>query len=147
MESKSPNKKVIIALSGGVDSSVAAYLLKNKGYDVIALFMKIWHQNDSNKECPWKEDSSYAMQVADKLNIPFHIVDLSKEYEKRIINYMFNEYSVGKTPNPDVLCNKEIKFDVFLKYALQLKADYIATGHYCIKRKEKNIYKLISGKR
>ena len=146
MESKSTNKKVIIALSGGVDSSVAAYLLKNKGYDVIALFMKIWHQNDSNKECPWKEDSSYAMQVADKLNIPFHIVDLSKEYERRIINYMFNEYSVGKTPNPDVLCNKEIKFDVFLKYALQLKADYIATGHYCIKRKEKNIYKLISGK-
>ena len=145
MKLKSLNKKVIIALSGGVDSSVAAYLLKKRGYEVIALFMKIWHVNDSNKECPWKEDSSYAMEVADKLDIPFHIVDLSKEYEKRIINYMFNEYSIGRTPNPDILCNKEIKFNVFLKYALELNADFIATGHYCIKRKENNIYKLISG--
>jgi len=146
MIEKSKKEKVIIALSGGVDSSVAAYLLKKKGFDVIALFMKIWHQNNSQKECPWKEDSSYAMEVAEKLNIPFHIVDLSKEYENRIVNYMFEEYSLGRTPNPDILCNKEIKFDVFLKYALQLKAKYIATGHYCIKRKEKDNYRLISGK-
>ena len=142
---KSKKEKVIIALSGGVDSSVAAYLLKKQGFDVIALFMKIWHQNESQKECPWKEDSSYAMEVAEKLNIPFHVIDLSKEYEKRIINYMFEEYSIGRTPNPDILCNKEIKFDVFLKYALKLHAKYIATGHYCIKRKEKSTYKLISG--
>ena len=146
MTDDSKKEKVIIALSGGVDSSVAAYLLKKKGFNVIALFMKIWHQNNSQKDCPWKEDSSYAMEVAEKLNIPFHIVDLSKEYKNRIVNYMFEEYSLGRTPNPDILCNKEIKFDVFLKYALQLKANYIATGHYCIKRKENDNYKLIAGK-
>ena len=142
---KSKKETVIIALSGGVDSSVAAYLLKKQGFEVIALFMKIWHQNESQQECPWKEDSSYAMEVAEKLNIPFHVIDLSKEYENRVINYMFDEYSIGRTPNPDILCNKEIKFDVFLKYALKLNAKYIATGHYCIKRKEKSTYKLISG--
>ena len=142
---KSKKEKVIVALSGGVDSSVAAYLLKKQGFEVIALFMKIWHQNNSVEECPWKEDSSYAMEVAEKLNIPFHVIDLSKDYEKRIVNYMFKEYSIGRTPNPDILCNKEIKFDVFLKYALQLNAKYIATGHYCIKKKQKNTYRLISG--
>ena len=141
----SKKEKVIIALSGGVDSSVAAYLLQKQGFDVIALFMKIWHQNRSQRECPWKEDSSYAMEVAEKLNIPFHIVDLSKEYKNRIVNYMFEEYSIGRTPNPDILCNKEIKFDVFLNYALKLNAKYIATGHYCIKKKIQNNYRLLSG--
>ena len=142
-------KKVIIALSGGVDSSVSAFLLKKEGYEVIGVFMKIWHENSGNlnQECPWVEDSSYALEIAEQLNIPFHVVDLSNEYEKRIVNYMFDEYSRGTTPNPDILCNKEIKFDVFLRYALKLNANYVATGHYAKKITNKNgIHSLITGK-
>ena len=125
--------KVVIALSGGVDSSVAAFLLKKKGYDLIGLFMKNWHDENVtiSDECPWLEDSNDAMLVAEKLNIPFQTVDLSKEYKERIIDYMFDEYSRGNTPNPDILCNREIKFDVFMDIAISLGADYVATGHYC----------------
>ncbi len=139
-------KKVIIALSGGVDSSVAAHLLKEQGFDVIGIFMKIWHEHnsDSKEPCPWIEDSSYALEVAEQLNIPFQVIDLSKEYKKRIIDYMFKEYSNGTTPNPDILCNKEIKFDVFLNHALKLNADFVATGHYANKiTNSKNTYSLI----
>ncbi|SNY99399.1 tRNA 2-thiouridine(34) synthase MnmA [Flagellimonas pacifica] len=146
-------KKVVIGLSGGVDSSVAAYLLKEQGYDVIGLFMKNWHDDSViiSEECPWVEDSNDALIVAEKLGIPFQTVDLSEEYKERIVDYMFNEYERGRTPNPDVLCNREIKFDVFLKIALQLGADYVATGHYCRKGTILNedgseIYQLLSGK-
>ncbi len=129
------NKRVVVGLSGGVDSSVAAYLLKEQGYDVIGMFMKNWHDDTVtiSDECPWLEDSNDAMIVADKLGIPFQAIDLSKEYKERIVNYMFSEYQKGRTPNPDVLCNREIKFDIFLKTAMMLKADYVATGHYCRK--------------
>ncbi len=146
-------KKVVVGLSGGVDSSVAACLLKEKGYEVIGLFMKNWHDDavTISDECPWLEDSNDAMIVADKLGIPFQTIDLSAEYKERIVDYMFAEYEKGRTPNPDVLCNREIKFDVFLKIALQLGADYVATGHYCRKGILKNkdgseIYQLLSGK-
>ena len=144
-------KRVIVGLSGGVDSSVAAYLLKEQGYDVIGLFMKNWHDDSVtiSDECPWLDDSNDAMLVAEKLGIPFQTVDLSESYKERIIDYMFNEYKSGKTPNPDVLCNREIKFDVFLNMALDLGADYVATGHYCRKTKitkdEKDIYRLLAG--
>ena len=143
--------RVVIALSGGVDSSVAAYLLKKKGYDVIGIFMKNWHDESVtvSKECPWLEDSYDAMIVSEKLAIPFQTIDLSSEYQTRIIDYMFDEYEKGNTPNPDVLCNREIKFDVFLKVALDLGADFIATGHYCrvekIKDNDKNIFRLLEG--
>ena len=139
-------KKVIIALSGGVDSSVSAYLLKKQGFDLIAVFMKIWHENNSKntQPCPWVEDSTYALEVAEQLNIPFHVIDLSQQYKKRIIDYMFREYSNGTTPNPDILCNKEIKFDVFLEHALKLNADFVATGHYANKKvNEKKTYSLL----
>ena len=128
-------KKVVVGLSGGVDSSVAAYLLKEQGYEVIGLFMKNWHDDSVtiSEECPWLEDSNDALIVAEKLGIPFQTVDLSVEYKERIVDYMFNEYEKGRTPNPDILCNREIKFDVFLKIALQLGADFVATGHYCRK--------------
>ncbi|MGR7812038.1 tRNA 2-thiouridine(34) synthase MnmA [Lacinutrix undariae] len=128
-------KRVIVGLSGGVDSSVAAYLLKEQGYEVIGLFMKNWHDDSVtiSDECPWLDDSNDAMLVADKLGIPFQTVDLSEQYKERIVDYMFDEYSKGRTPNPDVLCNREIKFDVFMKIALDLGADYVATGHYCRK--------------
>ena len=145
-------KKVVIGLSGGVDSSVAAYLLKKQGYDVIGLFMKNWHDDSVtiSEECPWLEDSNDALIVAEKLGIPFQTVDLSKEYKERIVDYMFREYERGRTPNPDVLCNREIKFDVFLKIALQLGADFVATGHYCRKGTIENsdgskTYQLLSG--
>ncbi len=126
-------KRVVVGLSGGVDSSVAAYLLKEQGYEVIGLFMKNWHDDSVtiSDECPWLEDSHDAMIVAQNLNIPFQTIDLSTEYKERIVNYMFDEYKNGRTPNPDILCNREIKFDIFLKAALSLKADYVATGHYC----------------
>ncbi|ANW95506.1 tRNA(5-methylaminomethyl-2-thiouridylate)-methyltransferase [Wenyingzhuangia fucanilytica] len=126
-------KRVVVGLSGGVDSSVAAYLLQQQGYEVIGLFMKNWHDDSVtiSNECPWLEDSNDAMLVAEKLGIPFQVVDLSKEYQDRIVDYMFKEYELGRTPNPDVLCNREIKFDVFMKIALSLGADYVATGHYC----------------
>ena len=128
-------KRVVVGLSGGVDSSVAAYLLKEQGYEVIGLFMKNWHDDSVtiSNECPWLEDSNDAMLVAHKLEIPFQTVDLSEQYKERIVDYMFNEYERGRTPNPDVLCNREIKFDVFMKIALSLGADYVATGHYCRK--------------
>jgi len=145
-------KKVVIGLSGGVDSSVAAYLLKEQGYDVIGLFMKNWHDDSVtiSEECPWLEDSNDALIVAEKLGIPFQTVDLSTEYKERIVDYMFNEYEKGRTPNPDVLCNREIKFDVFLKIALQLGADYVATGHYCrkgtmVSEDGTKTYQLLSG--
>ena len=128
-------KRVIVGLSGGVDSSVAAYLLKEQGYEVIGLFMKNWHDDSVtiSDDCPWLDDSNDAMLVAEKLGIPFQTVDLSEQYKERIVDYMFNEYEKGRTPNPDVLCNREIKFDVFMKIALDLGADYVATGHYCRK--------------
>ncbi len=144
-------KKVVVGLSGGVDSSVSAYLLKEQGYEVIGLFMKNWHDDSVtiSDECPWLDDSNDAMMVADKLGIPFQTVDLSEQYKERIVDYMFNEYEKGRTPNPDVLCNREIKFDVFMKIALSLGADYVATGHYCRKSEfEKDgqkIYQLLSG--
>ncbi|WP_111709508.1 tRNA 2-thiouridine(34) synthase MnmA [Lutibacter citreus] len=144
-------KRVIVGLSGGVDSSVAAYLLKEQGYEVIGLFMKNWHDDSVtiSNECPWLEDSNDAMIVADKLGIPFQVVDLSEQYKERIVDYMFNEYEMGRTPNPDVLCNREIKFDVFMKIATDLGADYVATGHYCRKGEEEingeNVYKLLGG--
>ena len=144
-------KKVIVGLSGGVDSSVSALLLKQQGYEVIGLFMKNWHDESVtiSDECPWLDDSNDAMLIAEKLEIPFQTVDLSKEYHSRIIDYMFNEYENGRTPNPDVLCNREIKFDIFLEIALDLGADYIATGHYCqvnkINKDNKEIYRLIVG--
>ncbi len=145
-------KRVIVGLSGGVDSSVAAYLLKEQGYEVIGLFMKNWHDDSVtiSDECPWLDDSNDALLVAEKLGIPFQTVDLSEQYKERIVDYMFNEYERGRTPNPDVLCNREIKFDVFLKIALSLGADYVATGHYC--RKEtilqdgKEVHRLLAGK-
>lgn len=145
-------KRVVVGLSGGVDSSVAAYLLKEQGYDVIGLFMKNWHDDSVtiSDECPWLEDSNDAMLVAEKLGIPFQTVDLSEEYKERIVDYMFREYQMGRTPNPDVLCNREIKFDVFMKIALSLGADFVATGHYCrkdsFKKDGKEIYQLIAGK-
>jgi len=128
-------KRVVVGLSGGVDSSVAAYLLQQQGYEVIGLFMKNWHDDSVtiSNECPWLEDSNDALLVAEKLGIPFQTVDLSEEYKEKIVDYMFNEYEKGRTPNPDVLCNREIKFDVFMKIAISLGADYVATGHYCQK--------------
>ena len=145
-------KKVVVALSGGVDSSVSAYLLKNEGYDVIGLFMKNWHDESVtiSNECPWLQDSNDAMLIAQKLGIPFQAIDLSVEYKKRIVDYMFAEYKKGRTPNPDIICNREIKFDVFLKIALSMNADYVATGHYCQKESFKNsngqiVSRLLSG--
>lgn len=145
-------KRVIVGLSGGVDSSVAAHLLKEQGYEVIGLFMKNWHDDSVtiSNECPWLDDSNDAMLVAEKLGIPFQTVDLSEAYKERIVDYMFKEYKMGRTPNPDVLCNREIKFDVFMKIALDLGADYVATGHYCrkgsIKNKGETTYQLLAGK-
>ena len=125
--------RVVIGLSGGVDSSVAAYLLKQQGHDVVGLFMINWHDTTGTLEgdCPWHDDRVFAELVARRLDIPFHVVDLSEEYRRRVVDYMFAEYERGRTPNPDVLCNREIKFDVFLKEALRLGADFVATGHYC----------------
>lgn len=144
-------KRVVVGLSGGVDSSVAAYLLQQEGYEVIGLFMKNWHDTSVtiSKECPWVEDSTDAMTVAETLGIPYQTIDLSEAYKERIVDYMFAEYQRGRTPNPDVLCNREIKFDIFLKAALQLNADFVATGHYCRKEivnvKGKEIFQLKAG--
>ena len=144
-------KRVVVGLSGGVDSSVTAYLLKEQGYDVIGIFMRNWNDESViiDDECPWIEDSNDALMVAEKLGIPFQVIDLSEQYKKRIVDYMFAEYEAGRTPNPDVLCNREIKFDVFLDAALNLGADFVATGHYCQEATEeindKAIHKLIAG--
>lgn len=144
-------KRVVVGLSGGVDSSVAAYLLQQQGYDVIGLFMKNWHDDSVtiSDECPWLEDSNDALIVAEKLGIPFQTVDLSEEYKEKIVDYMFNEYEKGRTPNPDILCNREIKFDVFMKIALSLGADFVATGHYCQKDvitvDGNTVYRLLAG--
>lgn len=145
-------KRVVVGLSGGVDSSVTAYLLQQRGYDVIGVFMKNWHDDSVtiSNECPWLDDSNDAMIVAQHLGIPFQAIDLSVEYKARIVDYMFAEYQRGRTPNPDVLCNREIKFDVFLNNALKLGADYVATGHYVRKdefeKDGKTVYRLLSGK-
>lgn len=128
-------KKVCIGLSGGVDSSVAALLLKQQGYDVFAMFMQNWHDTEGtlHGDCEWEEDRFVAEMVARKIGIPFYFIDLSNEYRQRVVDYMFDEYSKGRTPNPDVLCNREIKFDAFLKAARKMGADLVATGHYCRK--------------
>ncbi|MBS1489183.1 MAG: tRNA 2-thiouridine(34) synthase MnmA [Bacteroidetes bacterium] len=145
-------KRVVVGLSGGVDSSVAAYLLKEQGYEVIGMFMKNWHDDSVtlSHECPWLDDSNDAMIVAQHLGIPFQTIDLSQEYKERIVDYMFAEYRAGRTPNPDVLCNREIKFDIFLKAALKLGADFVATGHYARKAETdingKKTYRLLAGK-
>ena len=135
MENNTPkkNKRVVVGLSGGVDSSVAAWVLKEQGYDVVGMFMRNWHDTTGTLagDCPWYDDRVFAELVAKKLDIEFHFIDLSDQYRQRVVDYMFAEYGRGRTPNPDVLCNREIKFDAFLKAALDLGADYVATGHYC----------------
>ena len=141
-------KRVVVGLSGGVDSSVAALLLQQQGYEVIGMFMRNWHDQSVtlSDECPWIDDSNDALLIAQQLGIPFQVIDLSEQYKERIVNYMFAEYQEGRTPNPDVLCNREIKFDVFLKAALELGADYVATGHYCQKRtNEDGSFSLLAG--
>lgn len=143
--------RVVVGLSGGVDSSVAAYLLKQQGYDVVGVFMRNWHDESVTiaGDCPWLEDSTDAMMVAQKLDIPFTVLDFSEAYKRRIVDYMFAEYEAGRTPNPDVLCNREIKFDLFLKAAEKLGAQYVATGHYCRKASHDNqgetIFQLLAG--
>jgi tRNA-uridine 2-sulfurtransferase len=144
--------KVVVGISGGVDSSVAAYLLKQKGYDVVGMFMINWHETIGTLQgdCPWNDDLIFAELVARKLSIPFHVVDFSEQYRNKVVDYMFSEYQKGRTPNPDVLCNREIKFDLFLKAAIDIGADYIATGHYCrketIQKNGKEIHQLLAGK-
>ena len=145
-------KRVVVGLSGGVDSSVAAWKLKEQGYDVIALFMKNWSDTTGllQSDCHWEDDLMFAEMVAKKLKIPFHQVDLSKPYRERVVDYMFSEYEKGRTPNPDVLCNREIKFDSFAEEAYKLGADFVATGHYCrkdeIRSGDKVIYRLLAGR-
>jgi tRNA-specific 2-thiouridylase len=145
-------KKVIVGLSGGVDSSVAAWVLKEQGYDVAGLFMKNWHDTTGliQSECHWEDDLMFAEMVARKLNIPFYQVDLSGPYRQRVVDYMFSEYEKGRTPNPDVLCNREIKFDSFTDEARKLGGEFVATGHYCRKDEivsgDKTIYRLLAGK-
>ena len=144
-------KRVVVGLSGGVDSSVAAYLLKKQGYEVKALFMKNWEDQQGvlTSNCNWEDDLMFAEMAANKLDIPLHFVDFSKEYRERVVNYMFEEYKRGRTPNPDVLCNREVKFDLFAREAEKLGTDYIATGHYCKKKSTrlngKTIHSLIAG--
>jgi tRNA-specific 2-thiouridylase len=141
-------KRVVVGLSGGVDSSVAAYQLIQEGYEVIGMFMRNWHDESVtlSDECPWIDDSNDALLIANQLGIPFQVIDLSAEYKERIIDYMFTAYENGTTPNPDVLCNREIKFDVFLKAAMDLGADYVATGHYCRKKtNEDGTFSLLAG--
>ena len=144
-------EKVVVGLSGGVDSSVAAYLLKEQGYEVIGVFMINWKENTGSLTagCTWEDDVTFAEMIARKLQIPFHIVDLSDSYRKRVVDYMFAEYEKGRTPNPDVLCNREIKFDLFMDKAIELGAKYVATGHYCkrevIDSEGKTYYRLLAG--
>lgn len=144
-------EKVVVGLSGGVDSSVAAYLLKQQGYEVIGVFMINWKERTGTltSSCTWEDDITFAEMIAKKLDIPFHVVDLSDFYRKRVVDYMFEEYGKGHTPNPDVLCNREIKFDMFMEKAMELGADYVATGHYCRKdevvKDGKTYYRLLAG--
>jgi tRNA-specific 2-thiouridylase len=145
-------KRVVIGLSGGVDSSVAAYLLKQQGYEVIAVFMINWHDKTGllKSDCPWDEDVLFAEMVAKKIGIPFHVVDLSEKYRARVVDYMFSEYEKRRTPNPDILCNREIKFDEFFVACEQFQPDFIATGHYCkkdefISENGNTIYRLMAG--
>lgn len=144
-------KRVVVGLSGGVDSSVCAYLLKEQGYEVIGMYMRNWHDDSVtiSDDCPWIDDSNDALQVAEMLGIPFQVIDFSKEYKERIVDYMFSEYQAGRTPNPDILCNREVKFDIFLDKALELGADFVATGHYCQKREQEingvEVYSLLAG--
>ncbi|HOC36074.1 MAG TPA: tRNA 2-thiouridine(34) synthase MnmA [Tenuifilaceae bacterium] len=148
---KTEMERVVVGLSGGVDSSVAAYLLKEQGYEVVGMFMRNWHDTTGvlKGNCPFDDDRDFAEMVARKLRIPFEFVDLSNEYRQRVVDYMFNEYSKGRTPNPDVLCNREIKFDAFVKAAFELGADYVATGHYCRKQEievnGQTYYRLLTG--
>ncbi len=145
-------KRVIVGLSGGVDSSVAAWVLKQQGYDVAGLFMRNWHDTTGliQSDCHWEDDLMFAEMVAKKLEIPFHFVDLSEPYRQRVVDYMFSEYEKGRTPNPDVLCNREIKFDSFAEEARKLGGDFVATGHYCrkgeVNSKGTHIYQLLAGK-
>lgn len=140
-------KKVVVGLSGGVDSSVAAWVLLQQGYDVVGMFMRNWHDTTGtlSGDCPWEDDRVFAELVAKKLDIEFHYIDLSDEYRRRVVDYMFAEYAAGRTPNPDVLCNREIKFDAFLKAAIALGADYVATGHYCRVDSDGVEYRLLAG--
>lgn len=141
-------KRVVVGLSGGVDSSVAALLLQQQGYEVIGMFMRNWHDQSVtlSDECPWIDDSNDALLIAQQLGIPFQVIDLSEAYKERIVNYMFKEYQAGRTPNPDILCNREIKFDVFLKAALDLGADFVATGHYCQRQQNQDgSFSLLAG--
>ncbi len=144
-------KRVAVGISGGVDSSVAAYLLKQQGFDVIGIFMINWHDTTGTLagDCPWNDDLIFAELTARKLGIPLITVDFSEEYRKRVVDYMFREYEQGRTPNPDVLCNREVKFDLFIKAALEHQADFIATGHYCrierLKVEGKTINRLLQG--
>lgn len=139
--------RVVVGISGGVDSSVAAYLLREAGHDVVGLFMRNWHDTTGtlSGDCSWEDDRVFAQLTAQKLGIEFHEIDLSKEYRARVVDYMFDEYSRGRTPNPDVLCNREIKFDAFLKAALDLGADKVATGHYCRVSEQGGIFSLLAG--
>jgi tRNA-specific 2-thiouridylase len=141
--------RVVVGLSGGVDSSVAAWILKQQGHDVIGLFMRNWHETTGtlSGDCPWEDDQIFAELVARKLDIPFNFVDLSEQYRARVVDYMFNEYARGRTPNPDVLCNREIKFDVFMDEAFKLGAQFVATGHYCrVERTpDEQFYRLLAG--
>ncbi len=144
--------KVIVGISGGVDSSVAAYLLKKQGHEVEGLFMINWHDTTGtlSGDCPWNDDLVFAELVTRKLNIPLHTIDFSEEYRRRVVDYMFVEYQKGRTPNPDILCNREVKFDLFIAKAKELGADYIATGHYCKKntliKDDREIYCLLAGR-
>jgi tRNA-uridine 2-sulfurtransferase len=144
-------KRVVIGLSGGVDSSVAAWILKEQGYEVIGLFMRNWHDTTGliQSECHWEDDLMFAEMVAKKLKIPFHFIDLSEPYRQRVVDYMFSEYEKGRTPNPDVLCNREIKFDSFADESRKLGGDFVATGHYCRKGEavtgEGKIFRLLAG--
>lgn len=144
-------KKVVVGLSGGVDSSVAAWILKEQGYDVTGLFMRNWHDTTGllQSDCHWEDDLMFAEMVAKKIGIPFYMVDLSEHYRKRVVDYMFSEYEKGRTPNPDILCNREIKFDSFADEARRLGGDYVATGHYCRKGEitveGKKMFRLLAG--